>query len=144
MGWKSPWKTHHHLVGISLWFFPTTEESQILLSYLKMRFYERLILRRKMQPQMGKKEIRTHTLRWNHLGSQNGHTTPPKTNECPLKNRWQEYVFPIKIVPFRGTFVSFQACIVQTMHLNCGFFSTSCFFRSCQTWGVFFFEGFYP
>ena len=32
--------------------------------------------------------------------------TPPKTNMSP-ENQWLEDVFPIKIVPFKGTFTSF-------------------------------------
>ncbi len=35
--------------------------------------------------------------------------TPLKTNMSP-ENQWLADVFPIKILPFKGTFVSFQGC----------------------------------
>ena len=39
---------------------------------------------------------------------------PPKTNECPLKiNGWFRWSFPIKTVPFKGTFVSFWGWIFE-------------------------------
>ena len=42
------------------------------------------------------------------------HITPPETNMSP-ENQWLEDVFPIEIVPFKGTFVSFPGCIPITL-----------------------------
>ena len=42
--------------------------------------------------------------------------TPLKTNMSP-ENQWLEDVFPIKVVPFKGTFVSFQGCtFIKKLH----------------------------
>ena len=38
---------------------------------------------------------------------------PQKTNMSP-KNPWLKDVFPIEIVPFKGTFVRFQGCILAS------------------------------
>ena len=43
--------------------------------------------------------------------------TPPKTNMSP-ENQWLEDVFPIQIVPFKVTFVSFQGCMVSDHGFN--------------------------
>ena len=43
--------------------------------------------------------------------------TPPKTNMSP-ENQWLEDAFPLQIVPFKRTFVSFQGCMVLDHGFN--------------------------